>query len=224
MDLLGTHNPETEKRPTGNTTTGSSRTTRCNEIVAWMDRYVMSQYDFIAVVERMPESLVVLKYLLGMEWQDLVVLPAKQSGTWYLGEGERSKSQQLRHHDHHHHHRSSKLHCVPLIKPYTTPPVDEYIATHFVQDNWDYYLYAAANRSLDRTIDSLGRSRVEQGVQQLQQLQHLAETKCLSQAIFPCSPNGTVQLQASYTNCYAEDCGCGNACVDKVLSAFLDGS
>lgn len=179
-----------------------------DEIVAWIDRYVMSQYDFLAVVERLPESLVVLKNLLDIEWQDLVVLPAKQSGTWFLGHGAGGRSS------------SSKnvLQCVPLIKPFTTPAVDEYIATDFVDQNWDYYLYAAANRSLDRTIDFLGRSRVEQGVLHLQKLQQLAEEECLLQhAHFPCSANGTEQLEASYTSCYAEDCGCGHACVDEVL-------
>ncbi len=171
-------------------------TTTVGTAVEWIDQYVTRPYNFIAVVERYSESLVVLKYLLHLEWSDLVVLPAKQSGTWFL--------------------RST--HCVPLIPPFTTPEVEEYIYTDFVQDNYDYMLYAVANRSLDRTIEALGRERVQEGVRYLNHLQHLAESECLEDARFPCSTNGTDQLEASWESCYAEDCGCGYTCVDRVLA------
>jgi hypothetical protein len=222
VDLLATNDAETgAPRPEISSSSSSNATTTTpQEIVDWMDRYVMSQYNFMAVVERMPESLVVLKYLLGIEWHDLVVLPAKQSGTWFVGGGSGNSSAaaaaaasaSASATD-----RKTGPRCVPLIKPFTTPQVDEYLAHDFVEGNWDYYLYAAANRSLDRTIDALGRSRVQEGVQILQQLQHIAQAECLPQATFPCSPNGTVQLEAAAQSCYAEDCGCAHACVDQVL-------
>ena len=78
-------------------------------------------------------------------------------------------------------------------------------------------LYAAANASLTRTIEELGIELVQSKVQELHQLQTLAESQCSSEAIWPCSPNGTNQLYLSAQNCYKMDFGCGYQCVDRVL-------
>jgi hypothetical protein len=41
---------------------------------------IIDQFDFIALVERMDESLVVMKLLFGLEDKDMIVLSAKSSG------------------------------------------------------------------------------------------------------------------------------------------------
>lgn len=192
VDLLAV-----SERPFANVsnTTESTR----SEILQWMSDYLVKQYNFMAVVERLDESLVVLKHLLRVEWQDLIVLSSKQSGSYFPGDS------------------SDPTRCVLLQSPFTTPAVDDYITTEFHKDNWDYYLYAAANRSLDRAIQTLGSQKVEEEVRYLRALRHLAEKTCLSQAKFPCTSDGYQQVEASAESCYAEDCGCGYQCVDRVL-------
>jgi hypothetical protein len=93
------------------------------------------------------------------------------------------------------------------------------LQTTYRKNNPDYLLYAAVNRSLDLTIDLLGRGRVEKGVRQLHNMQALAQEKCLSKAIFPCSANGT--WQPGYKeDCYEKDFGCGYRCLDAVLDEY----
>jgi hypothetical protein len=66
----------------------------------------------MVVVERMDESLLVLKLLLGLQLGDTVVLSSKQSGSYYLGGPDPDR-------------------CVMLIKPFTPPKVNEYIVHDF---------------------------------------------------------------------------------------------
>ena len=70
---------------------------------------------------------------------------------------------------------------------------------------------------MTRTIQDLGIDVVQSKVQELYRLQTLAESQCSSEAIWPCSVNGTNQLRLSAQNCYARDFGCGYQCVDRVL-------
>jgi hypothetical protein len=154
------------------------------------------------VTERWEESMVVMKLLLNedLEYADFVVLKSKESGT------NSRKNQAMK-----------TCHYIPIA---TTPPeVAEYVQTTYRQNNPDYLLYAAVNRSLDLTIDLLGRRLVENGVRQLQKMQALAQKECLSTAIFPCSANGT--WQPGYEeDCYKKDFGCGYRCVDAVLDEY----
>jgi hypothetical protein len=64
------------------------------------------------------------------------------------------------------------------------------------------------NRSLDLTIELLGRERVESGVREFQHLQALAQERCLLKAVFPCTANGTLQ-DGWQKDCYHKDWGCG---------------
>jgi hypothetical protein len=163
----------------------------------YIKEHVLQWYDFIAVTERWEESMVVMKLLLNedLEYADFVVLKSKASGSF----------------------AGKTCHYVPIA---TTPPeVAEYLQTTYRKNNPDYLLYAAVNRSLDLTIDLLGRGRVEKGVRQLQNMQALAQEECLSKAIFPCSANGT--RQPGYEkDCYEKDFGCGYRCVDAVLDEY----
>ena len=88
----------------------------------------------------------------------------------------------------------------------------------FTYENADYLLYAAANRSLDLTIDALGRDLVEYQVNNLRRLQAMAETHCINSTYFPCSSNGTLQSRMSDMDCYWRDMGCGHNCIDRILS------
>jgi hypothetical protein len=162
-----------------------------------IQKRVLQWYDFIAVTERWEESMAVLKLLLDLEYVDLIILKSKESGGYHLEKGV----------------------CIYRPKATMPPAVEEYLETSFRQSNADYLLYAAVNRSLDLTIELLGRKRVEDGVRQFRHLQALAQERCLSQAVFPCTANGTFQ-DGWRENCYDRDWGCGYRCVDQVLDEY----
>jgi hypothetical protein len=160
--------------------------------------YVMDAYDFIGLLERKEESLALMKILWGLETEDLIVLSAKQSGGYDGGGFDNT--------------------CVKIQKPENlTDNVQSFLTFGFPRGNLDYALYAIVNRSLDKTIDYLGRDRVQEEVQRIHAMQAIAEQKCEDEAIFPCSSDGTRQVERSQRSCYWKDLGCGHKCVDRVL-------
>ena len=78
------------------------------------------------------------------------------------------------------------------------------------------------NRSLDLTIDALGRDRVMVELQRHQKYQKIAEEQCKSKAHFPCSANGTYQPQLSKHSCYENDFGCGHKCIYETLMPYIE--
>merc|ERR1712194_441910 len=156
---------------------------------------IFDTYDFIAVTERMDESLVVMKLLFDLPDESIVVFDSKKSGGFDGGGADV---------------------CHRLKKAYTTPDVDDFIRSNdYRQNNDDYFLYELANRSLDRTIDALGRERVEAAVKRLQELRKLAEDSCLSTTVFPCEVE--MEPPNKNTSCYDHDWGCGHECTMAVV-------
>ena len=164
--------------------------------------HLIQNYDFIAISERMEESLVVLSMILKVPLADVVVLSSKQSGGYDDGRSRRG--------------------CVKLKLKWTTPQIDDYLAGDFLHENYDFILYRAANASLDNTIDALGRDLVLAGVQSYRDLAAKNERECRQHAIFPCpliNPNHTF---VSQQDCYFSDAGCGHKCSDHALQAESD--
>lgn len=125
-------------------------------------------YHFIAIAERMDESLVAMKMLFGLHHDDLIVLPSK------VGYDS---------------HTCRRVEQIPITKE-----LKEFLQTNFTVDNIDYLLYNAANLSLDRTIKRLGRERFQVELKEHQRLQALAERECTLQEL-PCSKNGTARKE-----------------------------
>jgi hypothetical protein len=159
----------------------------------------MEEMDFIAIAERLDESMAVFRLLFGLRAKDVIVLSAKQSGRSY---------------DH-----NQYTECRVIVPSKVSPAVDGYLSTSFVEGNLDYVLYAAANASLDKTMDSLGRERVMREVERHRYLQQLAEKECLAVAKFPCSQDGKPQFKEARLSCFEDDMGCGHECVAHVLSS-----
>lgn len=204
-----------------NTTTTSNTDIRRNDITTgtivppppvWqlIQDHIINVYDFIGLVERMEESLAVMKLLWGVDSQDLIVLSAKQSGGWDDG----------RHNDtcYQIHPSYSQGDDASGGKNALSPYLQHYIQTDYRVGNFDYQLYDLVNASLDKTIAYLGHTNVERTRQEIRQLQSLVELKCQDEAVFPCSKNGTRQHDVSRKNCYWFDSGCGFPCVDRVLN------
>jgi hypothetical protein len=50
-------------------------------------------------------------------------------------------------------------------------------------------------------------------------MQALAQKRCLSKAVFPCTANGNFQ-NGWQKDCYHKDWECGHRCVDQVLDEY----
>ena len=165
---------------------------------------IINGYDFLGVTERMEESLVVLAMLAQIPLTDVVVFSSKQSGCYGFAKGNED--------------------CVKLEKKWTTPKIDEYILGDYHKANKDdYLLYNAAQRSLDKTIDALGRKRVEENVELLKSLQQQNDEQCASKTTMPCTQPEDESLKKEHKrlakeSCYKSDFGCGHACTDEVLA------
>lgn len=97
---------------------------------------VIDEFNFIGVYERLYESLVVLSMLIGVETQDVLFdfLPSKNTR------------------------------CGELKKPdWVTERLERFLSQGEwpKRENGDFALYDAVNRSLDLTIEKLGREKVQ---------------------------------------------------------------
>ena len=165
-------------------------------------RGVVDFYNFLFVVDRLDESLVVWSWLTDLPFADLITVgSSKQAGSWYSSGGNK---------------------CIALAKPVKTPGVQSFIES----DQWktahaaDQLLYLVANSSLDRTIEeSMGRAQFQRDLGQFRELKNQVRQACLNETYFPCSSTGVPQREKAKESCYTRDFGCGFPCVDR----FFDG-
>lgn len=160
---------------------------------------ILAAYDFIGVQERWDESLAVLQLLLGLETQDMLYLKTKSSSS-ALGGASFALVDKT---------------CVQIQPQQITLKWKEYFHQPFMFEEIfepDVFVYKGINASLDATIASLGRDRVDQTVKRLQWAQREVEARCTS-TVYPCSAEG--KLQAT-TDCFVADVGCGSQCLDSV--------
>lgn len=80
----------------------------------------------------------------------------------------------------------------------------------------DNILYKAVNRSLDLTIERLGREDFAMNLERFQHAQSLVQTRCHT-TVFPCDSNGRYHSPEE-TDCLWKDSACGNSCLDEVAS------
>lgn len=160
---------------------------------------VIDRYDFLVITERMDESLVVLQMLLGVDIGDILHVSAKVTGT--------DDSRQTCNSDPGFHLR---------YKTYTSPAVDFFLKSDvwLAMNYGDYMLYAAANQSLDRTIESLGVDNFQKSLAEYRKLQNRVKEECVDagKVLFPCKERNIVP------DCYFKDQGCGYKCMDELLT------
>ena len=161
---------------------------------------LMDEYNFLMVSERMDESLVVLALLTGLDLKDVMVTSSK-SGKFSLQPVGKRRGQ-----------------CVYLNKARFTPAVNEFLASN----EWramhyaDYVMFEAVNKSLDLTIERLGRERFYQSLAEFKRLKQRVETDCTADQLDSgCTADG---LRTHNETCYYQDMGCGHLCLDEVLS------
>ena len=159
-------------------------------------RETIQWYDFLFVVDRLDESLVVWSWLTGLPHADLISMSTKQGGSWHLSGGR----------------------CVSLVKPFRSPAVQAHVQT----TGWkrahaaDRLLHAVGTQSLEQTIhESMGQERFARELDNFRRLRGQLRTVCRDEAHFPCSRTGTPQ--PAKANCYVRDFGCGYPCMDHFL-------
>eukprot|EP00934_Nitzschia_sp_Nitz4_P005149 Nitzschia sp. Nitz4//scaffold56_size114212//84467//87188//NITZ4_003962-RA/size114212-augustus-gene-0.86-mRNA-1//-1//CDS//3329554742//5139//frame0 len=123
-----------------------------------IQRTVMEPYNFIGLVERRDESLAVMKLLWNMSMSNFVAMSAKISGGY---DGGRYKN------------TCFKIQKAP--QPLPSSWSSSYISSGFHENNLDWVLYSMVNRTLDKTIESLGVENVNREAEDLQRLQDLVE-------------------------------------------------
>jgi len=168
-------------------------------------RHTINAYDFLIVTERMDESLVAMALLLGIDVGDVLVTSSKVAGGRY--------------------HFAKLPHevfkCFPTVKSFVSRGIQSFLGS----DEWramnygDYLLHAAANQSLDRTIERLGRDRFDRALAEYRRLRAIEEKQCAPHVKFPCNDHGEPQPELSKRSCYLSfyDFGCGYKCIDKML-------
>jgi Galactose-3-O-sulfotransferase len=161
---------------------------------------ILNGHDFLAITERLDESLVVLHMLLGVPLGDMLYLNAKSSGGYDGGGSSRG--------------------CTYIVPSKDVPQdIQDYIQSDEWKDmvKWDNLLYQVVNQSLDATIEWLGRSKFEKQLQRFQHAQKTTSERCRDTAIYPCSDTGEYR-KSRETNCLFLDAGCGYPCIDEVAN------
>jgi hypothetical protein len=161
---------------------------------------VLKDYDFIGIMERMDETLVVLSLLLDLPLTDVLYLKAKGSGGFDDG-------------------RHGKR-CVYIVPPYVSPTMAAYLASPKWKNRirGDDYLYRLANQSLDRTIEALGTDLVARKVEEYIRLRSLADKECSDKVSYPCTSSG--ERVKTISGCLWQDSGCGTPCLDNVTEIW----
>jgi hypothetical protein len=162
---------------------------------------ILRSYNFIGITERLDESFVVLMMILKLKIADILYLSAKTKGGYDDAGGRDSKT------------------CTYIWPSFVTPGVDKFLSSKEWRNTtrYDTLLYEAVNRSLDMTIDSLGRDRFDRKLRKFQRAQQVAHTKCLPTTIFPCDASGIYNREET-TDCIWKDSGCGATCLDEVAT------
>ena len=165
---------------------------------------VLNQYDFIVVTERMDESLVALSMLMGLPISDVMVAAnSKVSGNYVLSRWGPDKGNCV---------------ALPSAKVETAAaPVQSFLSSPewYMMNYADYLLYAAANASLDRTIDTLGRDPFQRRLAEYRTLRQRVLDYCGLRLGSGCYANGTKVRPVEV--CYDRDFGCGYQCVNEAL-------
>ncbi|KAG7347519.1 sulfotransferase family protein [Nitzschia inconspicua] len=177
----------------------SPRTTPKN-VLDMIQTDILENFHFIGISERLDESLVALKMILNLNMEDVIGLSSKISGKMDDGGFDGT--------------------CHNIQTSRTTAEVDQYLSQEFRIDNYDFFLYDVANRSLDLTIDAFGREPFRKELEKYHAMKQYAEEQCLSKVLFPCTEVGQPPWPEAKHSCFKGDIGCGHECVQQALREF----
>jgi hypothetical protein len=157
---------------------------------------ILEDYNFIAVMERMDESLVVLQMLLGLTTREILYTRARSGGSFSNGWQGRP--------------------CFYIMPSFVSEGMKEYFASEEYQNaiKYDMMVFQAVHKSLDRTIESLG-DEFSKNLAALKRGLKLAQSHCQGRIRPMCSPGGEPIPPANRT-CYIWAEGCDHDCIDDL--------
>jgi hypothetical protein len=158
---------------------------------------IFQEFNFIGVTERMDESAVALQMLLNLTTGDVLFLNAKSSGGFDDG--------------------MSNVGCAYIVPSFLSPGMKEFFDQPQWKNSIDVQLYRAANRSLDLTIERLGKERFQTQLARFQNAQQVVRETCGPSVVLPCGPDGRRNRKH---DCLWNDSGCGTVCLDKVAESL----
>ena len=157
---------------------------------------ILDGFDFLGLVERFDESLVALRFMLGLDAGDILYVNAKKSGAYHFQNDECTKIPPKKTIE-----KQDKYYNSKKFRKIITP-INEF--------------YQAVNRSLDLTIERIGHDKFNAALAEHKRLMALADETCSPRAIFPCTDEGIPQLDKSEHSCYYKDHGCAYPCLDEL--------
>eukprot|EP00977_Amphora_coffeiformis_P015106 scaffold4420_cov187-Amphora_coffeaeformis.AAC.1 len=159
---------------------------------------LLQDYDFIAITERVDESAVALAMILNIPLSDVLFLSSKVGGGFDYG---------------------TTTGCTYIIPSFVSPGMNDVLRSPEFQAKvrWDHVVYQAVNRSLDLTIDHLGRATFEKHLATYRHAQQVVQEKCNLPGTFPCSNDGTATPSLE-NGCEWLDAGCNFDCLDEVAT------
>jgi hypothetical protein len=101
------------------------------------------------------------------------------------------------------------------VPSFLTPGMKKF----FESDYWKRYiaadvaLYKAAQASLDKTIEKLGRREFEDNLSEFRIAKEKAQIRCEDRTIYRCNPAG--EYIGMNSTCLMWDVGCGYECLDE---------
>jgi hypothetical protein len=170
---------------------------------------IIDDYDFIAVTERMDESLVAFKLLLGLSVEEILYAKVSRSAGSFSNGPPKTRP------------------CMYLIPSFLTEGMSDFFYTPHKNDRWiefsrgDALLQHAASESLDRTIDEVfGRELFERELKEFQNALAYAQAICMSEpglVLGQCDKGGRsiVKDPNRTTTCYIWSEGCDHKCLNE---------
>ena len=152
-------------------------------------RNVIEEYNFIGVAERVNESLVVLSFLLNLSLHDIVYINKRVSGGYDKFYNE-----------------DKDAFCVKTIKSRLSKSKQDY----FQSAEWkariagDNLLYQSALKSLDLTIDQIGKEQFAERLETFEKLLEEVQSACDRSECDYCTSSGKLQKR---------DDNCGHRCI-----------
>ena len=108
--------------------------------------------------------------------------------------------------------------CVYILPSFVSPSMKEFFASEEWQETTKddmLLLYRAAHKSLDLTIDAIGRDEFNTNLVELKRGLQLAAKNCEGKARSMCSDGGTM-IKLENRTCYIWGEGCDHDCIDEL--------
>jgi len=134
---------------------------------------IASEYDFIGLVEKQDESLVLMQLLLGLDTEDILYNPSPNAGTISLWKDDSDV-------------------CERVKEEYIPKGAKGYFESEdFYDDNdVDIKLYREVENTMEATIDRIGRDTFTTALRKYRKQMEVVERKCLPSVEYKCSGPG----------------------------------